>query len=138
MGAISLPFREIRANPDRIRDHAYGDKEVVFTCKIGLRARDAAAIAENVLERQVLVVDGGTDAWVQQGLDHESDPSAISIERQVQITAGAIIVISIVLGFLVHPGLFVLAGFVGAGFTYSGLTNTCGMSSVLSLMPWNR
>jgi hypothetical protein len=28
--------------------------------------------------------------------------------------------------------------FVGAGLTFAGLTNICGMAFVLARMPWNR
>jgi hypothetical protein len=58
--------------------------------------------------------------------------------RQVQIAAGSMIVLGVVLGMLVAPGFYLLSGFVGAGLVFAGVTGTCGLASVLRLMPWNR
>jgi hypothetical protein len=41
------------------------------------------------------------------------------------------------LGF-VHPALFGIAAFVGAGLVFAGVTDTCGMGLLLARMPWNR
>jgi len=38
----------------------------------------------------------------------------------------------------VQPGFIWLAGFVGAGLTFAGLTDICGMAALLAKMPWNR
>mgnify|MGYP003572779105 FL=1 len=62
----------------------------------------------------------------------------MSLERQVRIAAGSLVVLGVALGFAVHPGFFGLAGFVGAGLVFAGLTDTCGMGMVLARMPWNR
>ena len=63
---------------------------------------------------------------------------SISIERQVHIGAGALVLLGIILGFLVHPGFFGLSGFVGAGLIVAGVTDWCGMALLLARAPWNR
>ncbi len=62
----------------------------------------------------------------------------ISLQRQVQITAGSMVLIGVILGFAVSPWFFLLSGFVGAGLTFSGVSGTCAMASLLAAMPWNR
>jgi hypothetical protein len=62
----------------------------------------------------------------------------MEINRQVQITAGLLILTGVVLGFLVSPVWFGLSGFVGAGLTFAGLSGTCAMARVLMAMPWNQ
>jgi hypothetical protein len=62
----------------------------------------------------------------------------MEINRQVQITAGLMILAGVVLGFLVAPGWFGLSAFVGAGLTFAGLSGTCAMARLLMLAPWNR
>jgi Protein of unknown function (DUF2892) len=39
---------------------------------------------------------------------------------------------------LVSPRWLYLAMFIGAGLTFAGATNICGMAVVLARMPWNR
>ena len=63
--------------------------------------------------------------------------AAVSLERQVRIAAGSLVLAGVTLGLLVHPAIFGLAGFVGAGLVFSGVTDTCGMGLVLARMPWN-
>jgi hypothetical protein len=58
--------------------------------------------------------------------------------RQVQIAAGSMVVLGVVLGALVAPGFYALSGFVGAGLVFAGVTGTCGLARILRLMPWNR
>ncbi|WP_370515216.1 DUF2892 domain-containing protein [Erythrobacter sp. THAF29] len=58
--------------------------------------------------------------------------------RQVQIAAGILILVGVVLGTLTSPLWYGLSGFVGAGLLFAGVTGWCGMANLLSLMPWNR
>lgn len=87
----------------------------------------------------VQVIDGGTQACVACGLPTEEAASGvISIQRQVQISAGSLVLLGVALGTWVHPGWYGLAAFVGAGLTFAGLSNTCAMALLLARMPWNR
>ena len=67
---------------------------------------------------------------------HRSQP--IELQRQVQIAAGSLALLGVILGATVSPLFYALAGLVGAGLTFAGLTGTCGMARLLQLMPWNR
>ena len=58
--------------------------------------------------------------------------------RQVQIAAGSMVVLGVLLGAFVTPGFYLLSGFVGAGLVFAGVTGTCGLAQVLRMMPWNR
>ena len=62
----------------------------------------------------------------------------MEIMRQVQIAAGSLVLLGIVLGFAVAPAFFGLSAFVGAGLTFAGATGFCGMARLLMLAPWNR
>lgn len=62
----------------------------------------------------------------------------ISLERQVRIAAGALVLAGAVLALTVHPYWGGLSAFVGAGLMYSGITDTCGMAMCLARMPWNQ
>ena len=62
----------------------------------------------------------------------------ISLARQVRITAGALVVVGVALGFFVHPGFYGLSAFVGAGLVFAGITDICGLCILLSKLPWNK
>jgi hypothetical protein len=62
----------------------------------------------------------------------------ISLERQVRIAAGALVLIGAALGAFVSPYWIGLSAFVGAGLVVAGITDTCGMGMLLARMPWNQ
>jgi hypothetical protein len=61
----------------------------------------------------------------------------MSLERQVRIAAGSLVLIGSGLGAFVSPYFIGLAAFVGAGLIFAGITDTCGMGMILAKMPWN-
>ena len=86
----------------------------------------------------VVNVEGGTQACVSAGLPVVRGKKAISLERQVRIAAGSLVLIGAVLAWLVHPAFIGLSAFVGAGLVFAGITDTCGMGMLLARMPWNQ
>ena len=115
------------------------DADVIFTCRTGMRTGGACDRLAARVTGEAFVLDGGLDGWAGAGLPLVQDKAApLELQRQVQITAGLLILTGVVLGFSVSPGWFGLSGFVGAGLTFAGLTGTCGMARLLMLMPWNR
>lgn len=111
---------------------------VLLMCETGQRAR----IAREVLlpcDRQVLVVEGGLKAWKAAGLPMVlGSGGVISLERQVRIAVGSMVLLGVALAALVHPGFIWLAGFFGAGLVFAGVTDSCGVALALARLPWNR
>ncbi len=58
--------------------------------------------------------------------------------RQVQITAGSLVVGGILLGLFVDQWFLGLSLFVGSGLIFAGVSGWCGMAKLLAVMPWNR
>jgi rhodanese-related sulfurtransferase len=83
-------------------------------------------------------VEGGTQAWIEAGLPVVRGQKAISLERQVRIAAGSLVLIGSLLSYFAHPSWAALPAFVGAGLVFAGITDTCGMGMILARMPWNR
>jgi rhodanese-related sulfurtransferase len=111
---------------------------VYLLCASGIRAAKAAERLKSAGLEEVQVVIGGTNAWVIAGLPVVRGRKTVSIERQVRIGAGSLVVIGTGLGWFVHPFFFILAAFVGAGLVFAGVTDICGMANVLAKAPWNR
>jgi rhodanese-related sulfurtransferase len=114
--------------------------KVVLHCRTGMRSADAAQRLLAQGHADAYHLEGGLQGWKREGLPTQSSGgrAPIGIMRQVQITAGSLVVIGVVLGFLVSPWLFGLSAFVGAGLVFAGVSGTCGMATMLAKMPWNR
>lgn len=106
-------------------------------CRSGSRSKQAceklAAAGLNVVS-----VEGGTLAWEAAGLPVVRGRKTISLERQVRIVAGALVLAGSVLALVVHPWWALLPAFVGAGLIFAGVTDRCGMAMLLARMPWNQ
>ncbi|WP_299608813.1 rhodanese family protein [uncultured Tateyamaria sp.] len=124
-------------NPEDFpKDH---EKIAVFHCRSGGRTEAAAPQILRTGFREVYQLEGGIQAWREAGYHvNETACAPISIMRQVQITAGSLVVLGIVLAVLVNPWFAALSAFVGAGLTQAGITGTCAMAGMLKHMPWNR
>ncbi|MGI9524467.1 MAG: rhodanese-like domain-containing protein [Hyphomicrobiaceae bacterium] len=118
------------------REH---DKVAVFHCGTGMRTDAAASQILQSGFKEVYQLDGGLKAWRKAGLAVNENRSApISIMRQVQIVAGGLVLLGVVLAVLLSPWFIVLSGFVGAGLMFAGISGTCAMAALLTRMPWNR
>jgi len=134
-GALNLPLSRLNEFAGRIEKGA----PVYLLCRAGSRAASAAAQLHALGHRDIFVVRGGLDAWTAAGKPVVRGESRVwSMERQVRFAAGALVLSGIVLGATVHPGFFLLSGFVGAGLVFSAVTDTCTMALVLARLPWNR
>ena len=107
-------------------------------CRSGSRGRQACQSFLAAGFTNVLNVEGGTLACVEAGLPMVRGKKAISLERQVRIVAGLLVLVGALLGWLVHPAFIALSAFIGAGLVFAGVTDTCGMGLVLARMPWNQ
>lgn len=115
-------------------------RPVLFHCRSGARtAGHAARLAAKAGTVEAYVVEGGIEAWKRAGLPVAEDRrQPLELMRQVQIAAGGMVLLGVLLGALVAPGFFALSGFVGAGLVFAGVSGTCGLARLLRLMPWNR
>jgi rhodanese-related sulfurtransferase len=114
------------------------DAPLYVICRSGQRAARACKQLVACGCENAVVVEGGTLAWEQAGLPVVRGKKTMSLERQVRIAAGSIVLIGVVLTLAVSPYFALLSGFIGAGLVFSGLTDTCGMGMLLARMPWNR
>lgn len=107
-------------------------------CHAGSRGQQACAKLIAAGCANVVNVEGGTQAWNQAGLPVVRGKKAMSLERQVRIAAGSLVLIGVGVGVFVTPYALGLAAFVGAGLVFAGITDTCGMGMILARMPWNQ
>ncbi len=108
-------------------------------CKSGGRSRQACEKLLAAGLTAVASVEGGTAACETAGLQLIRGRKAMSLERQVRICAGALVVLGVALAWFTQtPAWTLLSGFIGAGLVFAGITDTCGMAMMLAKMPWNQ
>jgi rhodanese-related sulfurtransferase len=137
-GARNLPLDQL--DPAQVvRGRRGADQDPFYlVCRSGSRGRQACEKFLAAGYTNVVNVEGGTLACIECGLPIARGKKAISLERQVRIAAGSLVLISVLLAWLVHPAFAGVAAFVGAGLIFSGVTDTCGMGLLLARMPWNQ
>lgn len=133
-GAINIPMEQIEA---RLAD-LDTTRPIVLVCQSGQRADMACEWISHEVP-QAAVLEGGTSAWESLGNPVvRSTKTRMDVNQQVRLVAGILILTGVTLGSLVHTGWYGLAGFVGAGLTFAGLTGLCPMAGLLGAMPWNK
>ena len=142
--AVRVPFARnfpmLKLEPEAIvrnRPEALADQPIYFICHSGTRSRMVCEKFVKAGYPNVVNVEGGTATWTKLGLPVIRESRAISLERQVRIVAGALVLTGATLGWFVHPAWIGLSAFVGAGLIFAGITDKCGMALLLGQMPWN-
>ncbi|MCA9078856.1 MAG: rhodanese-like domain-containing protein [Planctomycetaceae bacterium] len=147
-----VEFREVHADVarnvplDALDPHAVmkerngsSERPLYVICRSGARGAKAQQKFVDAGYTNVINVEGGTEAWVSEGLPATRGKKAMSLERQVRIAAGSIVFAGAVAAMV--TGNVYLAGipaFVGAGLVFAGVTDTCAMGMLIAKMPWNQ
>ncbi|MDV6029969.1 MAG: rhodanese-like domain-containing protein [Phycisphaera sp. RhM] len=127
-------------DPRRVMSERNGDADrpLYVICRGGNRSKQACQKFIDAGFENVVNVDGGTLAWDKAGLPVVRGKKSLPLGQQMQITAGTLTVLGVVLAQFVHPGFVALSAFIGAGLVFAGLTGWCPMSSMIAKMPWNQ
>ena len=137
-GARLVPLDELDAGAF-LKQRGKADQPVYVLCQSGGRARKAIEKLQQAGFGGGVLVEGGTQAWIDAGLPvTRGAAGAISLERQVRIAAGSLVLTGVLLAYFVHPGFIALSAFVGAGLVFAGVTDWCGMGLLLFKLPWNQ
>lgn len=119
-------------------DFAGLDHNVVLVCQSGARATKALEQLVVNGRSNLRLLQGGIDAWSASGsILVRTNHTRWAMERQVRLVAGSAVLASVAASIWI-PATRALAAVVGAGLTFSAVTNTCGMARVLAKLPYNR
>ncbi len=138
VGATNISFDRLSADELKAATNGNGESTIYFICRSGKRGHKACEKIWNLGLENAANVEGGTEACVAAGLSVERGKKAISLERQVRIAAGSLVLTGAVLALTVHAGFAGISALVGAGLIFAGVTDTCGMGMLLAKMPWNQ
>ncbi|MCB0272027.1 MAG: rhodanese-like domain-containing protein [Bdellovibrionales bacterium] len=134
-GSQHTPLSKLTSHiEDLSKDHTY-----YILCKSGNRACKAADELHARGFENFKVIQGGIEGWKQAGLPIQKGQSNVwSLERQVRMTAGALVTIGLTIGAFFHPYGYLVSAFVGVGLMFSAISDTCTMGLLLAKMPWNQ
>jgi rhodanese-related sulfurtransferase len=134
-GAYNVPVDQLGEHAAELERHL--DVPVVLVCRSGMRAGRAGETLAGVGMANMVILEGGMQAWDDGSRPVRRGRQRWDIERQVRLVAGSLVLAAIV-GSLFVPELKFLAGAVGAGLTFAALSNTCMMGNLLGRLPYNR
>ena len=136
-GAKLIPLDELNTETF-LAQHRLGTPIYVL-CQAGQRAAKAIEQFERAGCGDCVLVEGGTQAWIDAGLPvHRGATNVLPPMRQVQIVVGSLSSVGAILALVVNSWFAVLPLFLGCGLLFAGITGTCGMALILARMPWNR
>ena len=115
------------------------EKPVYVLCQTGGRARKAIEKFRRAGFDNCVLIEGGTQAWLDAGLPvNRGESRTLPLMRQVQITVGFISATGAALALAVNPWFALIPLVTGCGLLFAGLTGFCGLALLLAKMPWNR
>lgn len=136
-GAQSIPLSKLKVDA-YLAQHKPGTPIYVL-CQAGPRAMKAIEQFERAGFEDCVLVEGGTQAWINAGLPvHCGAGTVLPIMQQVQIVVGSLSILGAILALAVNPWFALLPLFLGCGLLFAGVTGTCGLALALARLPWNR
>ena len=115
------------------------DEALLLVCKSGQRSEQARTLLAGKGFLYVQVLTGGVEQWTREGGVLTRLPQKVwSMERQVRVISGGMVVVSLLLALLVSHWFLIWTGLVGAGLVFAGVSDICMLATALGAMPWNR
>lgn len=112
---------------------------IYVLCQSGARAARAIDKFNAAGIDHCVLVEGGTQAWIDAGLPVERGTSKVlPLMRQVQIFVGLFSTLGSGLAIGVNPLFAIVPLILSGGLLFAGLSGTCGLALLLAQMPWNR
>jgi rhodanese-related sulfurtransferase len=137
-GAKLLPLDELDAAAFA-RERGADGTPVYVLCQSGGRARRAIEKLERAGVRGCVLVEGGTQAWLDAGLPvNRGQSRGLPLMQQVQVTVGFLSAAGALLALTVHRLFAIIPLVIGCGLLFAGLTGICGLALLLAKMPWNK
>lgn len=139
-GCHELPVQDLNEKSfNQLSDKFSENADVYLLCQSGQRATIAVEKLQGKTQHPLIIIEGGLNGLKSAGAKLlQGQSKVISLERQVRIAAGFLVLVGAVLGFTVNTAFFGLSAFVGAGLMFAGITDTCAMGLMIARMPWNQ
>lgn len=122
----------------KISDLSKSGQSYIVLCRTGNRSPMAADMLIQSGVHGVKVMQGGMTRWQKEGLPVIKGEGGMSLERQVRIIAGSLVLSGILLSWFVYWAFIFIPLFVSCGLIFAGLTDNCLMGMLLMKLPYNK
>jgi glyoxylase-like metal-dependent hydrolase (beta-lactamase superfamily II)/rhodanese-related sulfurtransferase len=133
--SLNLPIDMLAA---KVNELSQTRQIYIVLCRTGNRSPMAADMLMQSGIHTVKVMDGGLTGWQKEKLPVIKGEGGVSLERQVRIIAGSIVLFGIILSRFIHPGFIGISILVCCGLIYAGFTDNCLMGMLLMKLPYNK
>lgn len=133
--SINIPIDMLSS---KINDLSQSKEGYIVLCRTGNRSPMAADMLIQSGIQGVKVMQGGITRWQKDGLSVVKGEGGISLERQVRIIAGGLVLSGILLSWFAHWSFIFISVFVSCGLIYAGLSDNCLMGMLLMKLPYNK
>ena len=134
-GSYNVPLDTLS---EHLSDLADVEHPVVLVCQTGGRATKAHEELSGAGKETIHILSGGIAAWQASGGDVvHGDRERWAMDRQVRLVAGSLALTGILASTVVPQAKWLAAG-IGAGLTFSAVSNTCAMGNLLGKLPYNQ
>ena len=133
--SINVPIDMISA---KMNDLSSSGQAYIVLCRTGNRSPMAADMLIQSGIHGVKVMQGGMTRWQKEGLPVIKGEGGISLERQVRVVAGSLVLLGTLLSLTVHQWFVAIPLFVSSGLIFAGLTDNCLMGMLLMKLPYNK
>jgi glyoxylase-like metal-dependent hydrolase (beta-lactamase superfamily II)/rhodanese-related sulfurtransferase len=133
--SINVPIDMLSA---KINDLSRSGQSYIVLCRTGNRSTMAADMLMQSGIHGVKVMQGGMTRWQKERLPVIKGEGGISLERQVRLIAGSLVLSGIPMSWFVHWTFIFIPVFVSCGLIFAGLTDSCLMGMLLMKLPYNK
>jgi rhodanese-related sulfurtransferase len=133
--SVNVPIDILSA---KVNDLSRPGQTYIVFCHTGNRSPMAADMLMQSGIHGVKVMQGGVLRWQKEGLPVIKGEGGMSLERQVRLIAGSLVLAGIFLAIFAHWAFIFIPVFVSCGLVYSGLTDNCLMGMLLMKLPYNK
>ncbi len=133
--SINIPIDMLNL---KLNSLSQSSQSYIVFCRTGNRSPMAADMLLQSGISSVKVMEGGITRWQKERLPVIKGQGGVSLERQVRIIAGSLMLLGIILAWLIHWAFIFISVWVAAGLIFAGLTDNCLMGMLLMRLPYNK
>lgn len=133
--SVNIPIDTLLS---KIKGLSEPGRSYIVLCRTGNRSPMAADILIQSGIQSVKIMEGGITRWQKERFSVIEGAGGISLERQIRVIAGSLVLIGIVLAWSMNWAFIWLSTLVACGLIFAGLTDNCLMGMLLMKLPYNR
>ena len=136
-GSKNIPLTDLKSALPELVETAK-NHELILVCRTQNRVKLAYDQLMTHGISHCRILEGGMTQWIADGRPVIRGKRGFSLDQQVRLSAGMIIILGVVLSVLVSSWFLLLPAAAGIGLIHAGWTDSCLMRTVLTTWPFNR